>query len=204
VGVFFQMSRPESQPAGRPAGLSVLIAGMFCVVAASLSGCNFAGSDGATSASGVAARKPSAADSDMVAAVSTSRSAGVVELKFAVAKRPKVGEPVEVEFSITPSIPLEGLFARFQVVEGLQLVSGGETEHLENAPGGVSVGHKVTVLPQADGIFYITAVVLADSETESVARTFTIPLIAGQGFVESPATPQAASVAEPQRAPERE
>jgi hypothetical protein len=184
--------------------MSVFAAGLLCVVSVSLFGCNWAGSEGATSASGVAARKPSAADSDMVAAVSTTRSAGVVELRFAVAKRPKVGEPVEIEFSITPSVPLDGLFARFQVTEGLQLVAGGETEHLEDAPGGVSVGHKVTVLPEADGIFYITAVVLADSETESVARTFTIPLIAGQGFVESPAAPAAASVADPQREPERE
>ncbi len=180
------------------------IGAMLVVTVLSVFGCDSIGSDHATSSSGVAARKPAAADTDMVAAVSTTRSAGVVDLKFAVAKRPKVGEPVEIEFSITPAIALEGLFARFQVAEGLQLVSGGETEHLENAPSGVAVGHKVTVLPQADGIFYITAVILADSETESVARTFTIPLIAGQGLMDLPETPPAASVAEPQRQPERE
>jgi hypothetical protein len=180
-----------------PAGVGA----MLMVTAVSLFGCS---EEGATSASGVAARKPSAADSDMVAAVSTTRSAGVVELKFAVAKRPKVGEPVEIEFALVPSIALERLFARFQVGEGLQLVSGEETEHLENAPGGVPVGHKVTVLPKADGIFSITAVVLADSDTESISRTFTIPLIAGQGLAESAAGPSAASVADPQRKPERE
>jgi hypothetical protein len=186
--------------AGRvPAGIAMALA-----AAVSLLGCEPGESEGATSTSGTTARKPTAADSEMVAAVSATRGPGVVDLKFALAKRPKVGEPVDIELSITPSMPLDRLFARFQVVEGLELVSGGETEQLENAPGGVAVGHKVTVLPQADGIFYLTAVVLADSEKESIARTFMIPIIAGQGLMAAPAVPSAASVAEPQRKAESE
>lgn len=136
----------------------------------------------------------------MVAAVSTGKEAGLVSMRFALAKRPKVGEPVDVEISLVPSTPLERLFARFQAAEGLQIVSGGQTEQLENAPAGVPIGHKVTVQANADGIFYITAVVLADSAKESVSRTFSIPLIAGEGIPAAPVAPSAANVSDKPRA----
>jgi hypothetical protein len=138
----------------------------------------------------------------MVSAVSANPgSTGLVKLAFSLAKRPQVGEPVDIELALTPTVELQRLFARIQVAEGLQLVSGGETDQIENASAGVAVGHKVTVVPKADGIFYITAAVVADSEKESVTRTFTIPLIAGQGLSELPPAPPAANVSEPQRPP---
>ena len=78
-------------------------------------------------------------------------------------------------------------------------MSGGQTEQLENAPAGVPIGHKVTVVAKADGIFYITAAVVADTDKESVSRTYSIPLIAGEGLPAAPAAPPAASTTEPRR-----
>jgi hypothetical protein len=161
-------------------------------------------SDPAAPASGAGGTKPlpAAAQVDMVAAFSANRGqTGLVDLKFLISKRPQVGEPVDIELALTPSVQLEGLFARFQAGDGLQVVSGAETEHVDHPAAGVPVGHRLTVLARTDGIYYITAVVLADSEKESVARTFSIPLIAGEGLAEPPPTPPAASVANPKRAP---
>jgi hypothetical protein len=150
--------------------------------------------------------KPASAKGDMVAAVGAKTGAGAVDLRFSILSRPKVGEPVDIELALTPSVELEHLFARFQVTDGLQLVAGQETEHIEHPTTGVAVTHKVTVIPKSDGIFSITAVVLADSAKDSIARNFNIPIIAGQGLTELPspsAAPPAASVADPQRAPAR-
>jgi hypothetical protein len=185
-----------SRSGGRPAGVLALL-----VAAVALSACTSGESESAVSASGTPVRKPAASDSDMVAAVSPSRAEqGLVDMHFAIAKRPKVGEPVDIEVSLTPSAPLERLFARFQAVDGLQIVSGAQTEQIEGAPGGVAIGHKVTVLPKSDGIFYITAVVAADSEKESISRAFSIPLVAGEGVSAAPAgPPPAASVSEQPR-----
>lgn len=188
------MSRSGRTPAS--------VAALLMAVAVALAGCGFGESDeGAKSVSGAPVRKPTSEQSDMVAAVSSSRSdeGGLVAMHFVLAKRPKVGEPVDIEVSLTPSIALERLFVRFQAVEGLQIVSGGQTEQIENAASGVAIGHKVTVLPKADGIFYITAVVVADSAKDSVSRTFSIPLIAGEGLSAAPAAPPSASVSEPAR-----
>jgi hypothetical protein len=118
----------------------------------------------------------------MVAAVSTSRVAGPVDVRFAIAQRPTVGQPLDVELALTPAKDLDLLFARFQAAEGLELVKGMETEHLEHPRPGEPVSHIVTVLPKADGIFYVTATVLADTDTESLTRTFSIPIIAGSGL----------------------
>ena len=187
----------------RRAGFGMLLV----ATAACLGACGSSESDdaaaGSTGAASGATRKPKGDASEMVAAVSAKPGQGVVDLKFTLMSRPKVGEPVDIELAMTPSTQLEMLFARFQVAEGLQLVSGGETDHLEHPAPGVPIGHKITVLPKSDGIFYVTAVVLADSEKDSVARTFTIPLIAGQGLTELPPSVPAASVADPRQAPAR-
>jgi len=122
----------------------------------------------------------------------------LVDLKFKVTRRPSVGEPVDIELEIIPTVELERLFGRFQVADGLQIVSGAETEHFDHPAKGVPVTHKLTVTAKADGIFYVTAVLLADSDKESVARNFSFPLIAGQGLSEAPETqPAAANVAVP-------
>jgi hypothetical protein len=175
----------------------LLASGLF------LCGCG-SESDPAAPASTMGGAKPPSASAqvDMVAAFSANRGqSGMVDLKFLIDKRPQVGEPVDIELAMTPSVQLEGLFARFQAGDGLQVVSGAETEHVDHPAAGVPVAHRLTVVAKTDGIYFITAVVLADSEKESIARTFSIPLIAGQGLAEPTPTPPAASVADPKRAP---
>jgi hypothetical protein len=141
-------------------------------------------------------------DPDMVAAFNANGQAGLVDLRFKLLSRPAVGKPVDVEFELVPAVELERLFARFQAADGLQIVAGAESEHFDRPVKGAPVKHKLTVTAGSDGIFYLTAVVLADSESESIARTFFVPLIAGQGLAELPPA-SAASVADPKQAPAR-
>lgn len=168
-----------------------------------LAGCDSEPEQGVTTSATKAGRKVvvDAGDPDMVTAFSATRGPGLVDLKFKLTKRPAVGEPVEIDLALTPAVALERLFARFQAADGLQIVSGAETEPFDRPAAGVPVKHKMTVTAKTDGIFYVTAVVLADSDKESIARSYSFPLIAGQGFTEAPAAPPAAStVAEPKPA----
>ena len=187
----------------RVRGLHVGVAAMVLAAALSLCGCDSQPDPTAPATTKGGAKRPTDASAgEMVAAFSANRAqGGLVDLKFLISRRPQVDEPVDIDLALTPSVPLEGLFARFQAGDGLQLVSGAETEHVERPAAGVAVGHRITVVAKADGIYYITAIVLADSEKESVARTFSIPLIAGQGLAEPPPAPASASVADPKRAP---
>ena len=195
---------------GRTTRAAALAAGLALVSALilALAGCDSSSDpSAATPASGGAAPAKAGAptardDADMVNAFSTRSAgqAGPVDLKFKLSRRPAVGEPVDIELEFIPHVELERLFARFQAADGLQVVSGAETQHFEHPARGAPVGHKLTVTARTDGIFYVTAIVLADSDTESVSRTFSFPLIAGQGLLETPA---AASVADPKQAPAR-
>lgn len=182
-------------------GLALAPAMVLAVVLALvlvLAGCDSEPEQGAATATPSATKTPrkvatDAGDPDMVTAFSATRGPGLVDLKFKLTKRPAVGEPVEIELALTPTVALERLFARFQAADGLQIVSGAETEQFDRPAAGVPVKHKMTVTAKTDGIFYVTAVVLADSDKESVARSYSFPLIAGQGLMEAPAAPAAAS-----------
>ena len=123
---------------------------------------------------------------DMVAAVSASKTPGPVEVRFALSAKPLVGKPVDIRLALTPNVELERLYARFQPSDGLDLVKGGETDHIERPAVGTDIAHTVTVTPKADGIFYVTATVISDSSTESVSPVYSIPIIAGAGLPELP------------------
>ena len=136
-----------------------------------------------------------AVDLDMVAAPSSSKTAGAVALKFAVTQKPEVGAPVDIRLALIPTPGLERVVASFQGSEGLELRSGAKTPTFEKPEAGASINHTLTVVPSSDGIFYVTAVVVSDSEETSVSRTFTIPVIAGEGLSVEPANGATPSVA---------
>jgi hypothetical protein len=179
---------------------------VFCfllMAAFALTGCGSAEPDPAASgtpASGNPRSAVSGGRPDMVAAVSASKTPGAAEVRFALSGRPTVGQPVDIQLALTPTVELDRLYARFQGSEGLDLVKGGETAHYEQPSRGKELSHTVTVIPRSDGIFNVTAVVLSDSDTESIARTYTIPIIAGAGLPELP-PPEAE--ARPQSKPAR-
>lgn len=170
---------------------------MLLAVAVSLAGCHPSEPESQATASSAQtpARNATAnpARTDLVSAVSASTEPGPAELRFAIRTRPRVGEPVDIQFAITPTEVLERLLARFQASEGLELVRGAETERFDNPAPGTQIEHTVTVIPKQDGIFYVSAVVLTDSATQSLARSYAVPIIAGDGLQDSKKSPPAAA-----------
>jgi hypothetical protein len=161
-------------------------------------GCGSADEGGAT-AEGKAgksqSRKGQAVDAskvrpDMVAAVSASTAGPPVALKFALNQRPMVGEPIDIDVALIPISDLTRLFVKFQPSTGLTLVKGAESPQFDSPRTGEPIHHTVTVMASVDGIYYITAAVVADAAESSLTRTFSIPVIAGNG-VAAPAKPTA-------------
>jgi hypothetical protein len=122
---------------------------------------------------------------NMVAAVSATKSGAPVELKFVLEQRPEVGQPIEVDVAIVPRAPApDTLSAVFQVNEGLEIVAGAEATQVEKPAEGTPIHHQLKLVPKRDGIFQVTAVVNETTGQDSASRTFSIPIIAGQGLVE--------------------
>jgi len=119
---------------------------------------------------------------DMVAAVSPSKGPPL-ELKFALPVRPEVGQVTDIDVALIPSQPVpDSVSITFQVVDGLDIVEGSQMERVEKLTAGAPVRHVVKVLPKRDGIFSLTAVVSYTSSNQDTNRTYSIPVIAGQGM----------------------
>jgi hypothetical protein len=134
----------------------------------------------------VVTAKPGEEDlSDMVAAVSATKAGAPVELKFALPTRPEVGQVVELDVAVVPHQPVpDSLSVSFQVAEGLDIVDGSQLERVDKLVDGTPIRHIVKILPKRDGIFALTAVVSFAASNQDWSRTFSIPVIAGEGLPE--------------------
>jgi hypothetical protein len=128
------------------------------------------------------ARPGEEAIGDMVTAVSASKGPPV-ELKFALPARPEIGQVTDIDVALLTSQPApESVSISFQVVDGLEIVEGSQMERIDKPAVGTPIRHVVKVLPKRDGIFAITAVVSFTVSNQETNRTFSIPVIAGQGL----------------------
>jgi hypothetical protein len=174
------------------------VAAAMTVLLTVVSGCGKTEHAGSASAASAPAVKKVAdpaelALANMVSAVASGKPSGDIELKFDLRERPVVGEPVDIDLAIITSQDLDRVYASFQPGEGLELTKGAKTPEIPHPAVGVPISHTLTVVPQREGVFYVSAVVLADSAAQSVTRSFSIPLIAGTGTAVPPAPGASAS-----------
>jgi hypothetical protein len=122
---------------------------------------------------------------DMVSAVSAGKAGPPIELKFALATRPEVGQVMDLDVAVIPHAPVpESISASFQIAEGLEIVDGSQLERVGKLVDGIPIRHVVKILPKRDGIFALTVVVSFVQANLDQVRTFSIPVIAGQGLPE--------------------
>jgi hypothetical protein len=122
-----------------------------------------------------------AADRDMVAAVSQAGSAPPIGLKFRLETRPVVGAPAELVLALipTPGVDISHIHGSILPAEGLQLQSP-RTFDIDAPQSGASLEQDVTVVPQRDGVLSFSASLEVDYDDTSIVRTFVIPLIAAE------------------------
>ncbi|HTW36944.1 MAG TPA: hypothetical protein VMD49_00065 [Steroidobacteraceae bacterium] len=128
-----------------------------------------------------AAQAAAAAGVDMVAAVSSGKTSLPVDVRFALRQRPELGQAAELDLLVTPSAQLDKLITSFHAQDGVAIREGAEPSVQDRPEPGVAIPHRLTIVAQQDGIFYVDATVLADWGGESIGHTFTIPVIAGAG-----------------------
>ena len=119
-------------------------------------------------------------DPDMVSAVNLNgASSNLFSVKFKLDTRPLVTNPMQVKVLMIPA-PGAGIThfkVLFQPGDGLKLQSDRSVDLSDLSPG-TPVEQQVTVVPQKAGVLSLSATVLVDTGSESVSRTYAIPLIA--------------------------
>ena len=120
-----------------------------------------------------------AADADMVNAVAQGGGASPISMRFRLEARPVVGTPLQILVTLVPAdaASISHLHAAFLASEGLQLQASEPIDVTELRAGAVLQQH-LTVLPQQSGVLSVSAVVTIDTDTTTVSRTYSIPLIA--------------------------
>jgi hypothetical protein len=161
-------------------------AAAFVVLLAALQGCGKI--ENAVSKRGSGHSKPQIPEdpvelalANMVSAVSSGKPSGDLQLKFELKGKPAVGQPVDVVFALLPGQELDRVYTTFQGTDGLDISAGAKPDQVDHPQVGVPINYTVTVVPKRDGVFSLTALVLADSSSESVSRSFSVPVIAGAG-----------------------
>ncbi len=122
---------------------------------------------------------------DMITAVSAGKGGPPVGLKFELRTTPEAGKALEVDLAVIPdAVAIERIQAKFQGGENLSVVEGGDLADIEKPAQRSVIRHVVRVLPKQDGIFTLSATVTVDLANDSITRTFTIPVVVGQGLPE--------------------
>lgn len=117
-------------------------------------------------------------------------------LRFEVRSSPEAGQPVDVDLAILPdAAAIDHINGEIQGGENVSVVEGGEIPAIEKPAQGSVIRHVVRLLPKQDGIFVVTAAVNVDLGNDSITRTFTIPLIVGDGLPELAAKSEVADAA---------
>jgi hypothetical protein len=117
----------------------------------------------------------------MARGVVSGKPAAGVDLYYEIAKRPSVGEPVDIEVRLISTVVVDKLEASVSGMDGLRIVSPADPNFTETGlAAGDELRRVITVVPETAGAFYASVVVKTDGETGVQARTFAIPLIAGE------------------------
>ncbi len=168
-----------------------VIAWLLAVVC--LGACDRSPEGAPATAPGASAPRKAPVSPDLVSAVSGSRGAAAVDLKFALASRPEPGRAFDIELVVIPRDPAATIRVIVQNTDGLSITAGQEMTIPKGAEAGVAVAHRVSIVPARDGIFSLSAVALIDTEKSSVTRTFAIPVIVGEGVTPGELAPGVAT-----------
>jgi predicted secreted protein len=147
--------------------------------------------------SATAPRKPQVTD-NMVAAVSSGKTATAVGVYFTLGAAPALDTALPVDVAILPHQDFSSLQARFKTQgDGLTLVSGQSFPPTANAKAEKALEHKLVLMPKKEGIYMVIASLETEGSEGSMSRIFSIPVIV------APPAPAAAepAAATPEPAP---
>ncbi|MDP9089303.1 MAG: hypothetical protein M3O26_11265 [Pseudomonadota bacterium] len=113
----------------------------------------------------------------MVLAVSQGKSPAQVDIKFDLAQKPKVGQPLDVNLALIAEAPANPATVQVSGSEGLSVAPGGAFD-IAAAEAGQVYKHTVSVTPDTEGVLLLNLSVSLKHDDATDTKTFTIPIIA--------------------------
>ena len=170
----FSMRNRSRSEAGTMLILSAMkrISAVFiCLALAALVGCKRdAASDDAqveASAPKVVRAKTPESDAElrrMVSGVSAAKDDSIIELKFELRDRPQLGQPLQVAIALLPKVPATTMRVTYTSADARSLEATGEPAEFRDVQPGNIYRHELNVVARDNGVYYVSAVVLLDSD----------------------------------------
>jgi hypothetical protein len=129
-----------------------------------------------------------AADDGLANAVAVGKTAAAVDLKYDLPTRPAAGQPFEVELVFLPRIPADTLDVQATGMPGL-VVAGGATAAFTPVAVGERYVAKLLLQVTEPGLYYIGVTAKLTTESQTDARTFSVPVVIGALPAVEKATP---------------
>lgn len=121
-------------------------------------------------------------------AVGDGKPGAAVNIRYEFASKPAVGTPTDLDVALIPSVGVDSLEAKFGGMEGITLAGNAQVS-FSAVEAGKPYRHKLSVLPDHTGVFYITVSVNTQIAGSSVGRTFSIPFVVGQPVAQQKSAP---------------
>jgi hypothetical protein len=114
---------------------------------------------------------------NMVAAVSSGKTAAMISVHFAVEDVPTAGKPLAVAIAVVSHSPFASVHATFDAPDSVILATGESMDAAKDVKSETVLSHKLVLQPKQEGVFLVTAVVETEGEEGMVTRVYSIPLI---------------------------
>jgi hypothetical protein len=114
----------------------------------------------------------------MVEAASQGKSVVPVELKFDIAQRPKVGQPLDINLALVAQIAASPVTVQLTGADDVSVAAGANQFDIPSEEAGEVYRHTVNVTPNTEGVVLLGVTVLLKHDEVVDQRVFSIPIIA--------------------------
>jgi hypothetical protein len=155
-------------------------------------------------ANAVLAASPTDETASFAKAIGDGKPGAPVTIRYEFSSKPTAGTPTELDVAFVPGAGVDSLEAKLTGMDGITL-AGPVTASFNAVEAGKAYRHKLSVLPDHTGVFYITVSVKTHIAGSSLGRTFSIPFVVGQVTKQQkpePARDAAGEAIEPMKAVE--
>ncbi|WP_129777674.1 hypothetical protein [Peristeroidobacter soli] len=121
-------------------------------------------------------------------AVGDGKPGAAVNIRYEFSGKPTLGVPTELDIAFIPSAGVDSMEATLAGMDGITL-AGPLTASFTSVEADKPYRHKISVLPDRTGVFYITASVNTQIAGSGLNRTFSIPFVVGQPVTQQKAAP---------------
>ena len=111
-------------------------------------------------------------------AAGQGKSSVPVELKFDIAQRPKVGQPLDIDLALIAQITASPATIQVSGADDVSVAPGTKQFDIASEEAGEVYRHTVNVTPNAEGVVLVSVTVLLKHDEVVDQRVFSIPIIA--------------------------